>query len=189
MLFKGVTARQIIESLFGPEAEEVNEVVSIIQSAQTWEEANEKLKPFRIRFSENSPYGSPGFDPATGITWLPARIFGTGQDWFTIIEHEFTHRDQMVRAWQRGGDLDRITASQNRHFFDKRGNLRMDRYKSHPLEMQALAKNAISKATKQGKDLEKMARSGQLRGYAPYPPGNRKRFGKYAYQMLNNRVT
>lgn len=184
------SARKLIETFTGPPEEEVNAAVEIIKRSNTWQEANQSLEPYWVRFADDNPIlnhtgAVGGFDHESGFVELNARYFNRhGVDWRTVIEHELTHHGQMRRAWNRGGDLKQIKASHERHFFDKNGNIRMDRYTTHPLEMQALARNAVSSAKLSGRNAQDLLRRGKLGALAPLPPGNRKRFGKYAYQML-----
>ena len=188
-------ARQLIEVYTGPSKADIDAAVQIIRygNHDTWQEANVLLEPHWVAFNDSWPIlirsgAIAGFDADTGFVLLNANGYrycsSPTIDWRTVIEHELTHRGQMLRAYQRGGNLAKIVKSHEKYFLGKHGEVRMDRYTTHPLEMQALARNAVSKAKTFGRDPAVLMRRGELGQYAPLAPGDRKRFGKYAYQML-----
>jgi hypothetical protein len=178
----------LLEVLTGASHEEVNEILGILRRARSWKEANTALADYRIMFDPEHIWAKSGaragFDPEHNITWLNPSSFWPGRNWRVEIEHELMHREQMRRAWERGADMTKIARSHERYFFDKQDRLRHDRYTRHPMEMQALARNAITAARNDRQDPVKLLRNGTLAAYAPMYVGDRPRFGKYAWQIL-----
>ena len=182
-----VKARQILELLTGPTSDEVEDILAIIRSAPTWQDANEKLEGTYIRFDPDDPAikatGAVGAMNGEWITLNPLIFRMEDERLRIVIEHELTHRDQMLSASASGGDPLQITADKLDHYSDEHGRIDIDKYLRDPLEMQALARNAVGGARRAGKDVGDLLRRGKLDRYAPMTPLNRKRFGKYAYQM------
>jgi len=191
-----MNSRRLIDALTGPSAEEVEQVVRIILSSRTWQQANEKLEPFGVVFSDNHPDlratgAAGGYDGVMGLVVLNAAFFGrlSPEYWRVTIEHELTHSQQMRRAKAAGADPGRITRGKMNQFtkhgnrFAKHGGVDLDLYLRDPLELQALARNAVSTAQRAGEDPRALMRSNQLRHRAPVAPRDLNRFHKYAYKM------
>lgn len=182
-------AREIIEKLTGPSAEQVSAIADIIRNSSSWQEANERLEPHGVVFMDDHPVlvetgAIGGYDPDYGKVILNARYFPIPEQYLhTAIEHELTHSEQMARAAARGGDPRRIVGSRAQQMQQLSGNEWRRRYARDPLEMQALARNAVSAARRAGRNPRNLLRRGKLGSYAPLRPGDPKRFGKYAYQM------
>lgn len=185
-----MNALQVIEKLTGPSQEEVDEILRVIDTSRTWQEANEQLKRFGVEFTDSHPdiVDNNAIGGCTG-EWvlLNARHFRytPTAKWRTVIEHELTHREQMRRAAQRGADSRKVTDRKLAQF-TKSGRVDPELYLRDPLEMQALARNAVTAARAAKEDPMKLLRSGGLARYSPLPPLNKKRFHKYAYQMAES---
>jgi hypothetical protein len=177
-------SRQIIEAVVGPSPEEVEHIMDLANGSRNWQEANEKIKPYGVAFSNHSMLASTGaiggYDPESGMVLLNAKYFPMPAKYLRIaLEHELVHRDQMSRAVKRGADPAKIVHSKLQRYL--KGDWKS--YKQDPLEMQALAYNAVASARRSDEDPRALLRRGYLRQHAPLPPGDRKRFGKYAYQI------
>src|SRR5271157_562805 len=183
-----MSSRALIDALTGPSTEEVEQILGIIVGSRTWQEANRKLEPFRVVFSDNHPDmmtgAAGGYDGEMGMVVLNAAYFRrlSPEYWRVTVEHELTHGQQMSRARAAGADPGRITRGKLNRFI-KKGNVDLDLYLRDPLELQALARNAVSTAQRAGKDPRALMRSNKLRHQAPIQPRDLNRFHKYAYQM------
>lgn len=99
-----------------------------------------------------------------------------------VLTHELAHLDQMRRAKASGTDVDDLYQRKLRAW-NNGTNFSVDKYLTDPLEVQALARNAVDTAHEQGADVDRAMRSGSLTRYAPLQPRDRKRFLKNAYRM------
>jgi hypothetical protein len=175
------------ERLVGPSNDLVREIISVIKSSPTWQAANERLAQYGIEFTdarqELNQTGAPGgYALDVKKVLLNANTFRRRDTpWDVILNHELVHKEQMDRMMQSGGDPDEVHRSLERRFIARDGTINMANYTQHPFEMQALAKNAVVAA---GRHAKHELRRGRLGAYAPLEPGDKKRFGKYAYQML-----
>lgn len=188
-----MNARELIERLIGPPAELVDELVWIINRARTWQEANESLSAYGIAFTTTNPDlnrtgAVGGCNHEDTLIYLNATYFGRRMDWHTVLAHELTHRDQLERLHATGKDVNAIYAKKEKRYYDKEGYVRPEVYLNDPAELQALARNAVDSAVKQGKDVHQLLRRGHLGRYSPIPPGDAKRFGKYAHQFIGARA-
>jgi hypothetical protein len=194
-----MNAHSIVSALLevlGPSAEEVQEIVNIIKAGGDMQALNAQLVPRGIAFDYHETFRAhPGaigaFDGETMMVLLnPASLAPYVRNrvpWETVIAHELTHREQMSRAQDAGADPGKITGNKLAKFTRPGGGIDTDKYLSDPLELQALARNAVDAASAKGHDVGKAMRKGNLGGYAPLPPGDQKRFGKYAYQYAQDR--
>jgi hypothetical protein len=182
----------LTEKLTGPSPEQVHTIADIIQRSPNWPEANQRLEPYGVVFMDDHPIlvqtgALGGYDPDYGKVILNAAYFPIPEKFlYTAIEHELTHVEQMARAAARGGDVQKIVGTRAQQMQQLSGNEWRRRYARDPLEMQALARNAVTAARKAGRNPRALLRRGRLGSYAPIPPGDPKRFGKYAYQMSEN---
>lgn len=194
-------ARDLVDQLLefvGPSSGEVDEVVHIIISARQrgapLHELNARLRPHSVQFTDDNPYlgstSAAGGCYGTNVV-LPVSLYSNldtdahaTSRLRTLIAHELTHRDQMCRAEQAGADPEAVT---DRIFarIAPGGKVDHERYSKEPLEMQALARNAVDSAARDYRSspdsLRKDMRSGRISSYAPSRVGDRKRFLKNTY--------
>jgi hypothetical protein len=182
-------SRELLELLIGPSSEEIDRIVRLVQGSRTWQEANRKIERFGIVFANDNPDlistgAIGGYNPETNRVELNAAHFPIRPEGRlrTAIEHELMHRDQMQRAQERGGNPTEIVRRKLNAYIQG-GVVNAEKYGRDPLEMQALARNAVSMARAKGLNPKKLMRAGELYRYAPLTPLDLKRFHKYAYRM------
>jgi len=182
-----MNAREILEKLLGPTREQVEQIHHLITNSRNWQEANRRMKAdgLNIKFDPEHPAiketGAAGGAFGEGIVLNPWLMDKPDFLW-TVLEHEMTHMLQLQRAKRRGANPEEITDRKYARFV-KGGKIDAEAYGRDPLEMQALARNAVSAARRGGYDPLKLMRRGTLANLAPMRPGDVKRFHKYAHQM------
>jgi hypothetical protein len=178
-----------LDALTGPTRSDVDRIIGVINRARSWQAANKALAGNGVRFTDDHPdlnrHGALGAADGTEVVLNASFFHRVGSEMLrTTIEHELTHREQMLRAAKTGADPKSVTSRKLASWLDKWGRVNLQRYLSDPLEMQALAYNAVRSAGDRGADVAGRLRSGTLAFDAPLTPRNRKRFGKYAYQIM-----
>jgi hypothetical protein len=182
-LFESV--RELIEILTEIPWMELKHILAIIRRSEGPSEANERFAKhgYRVRFNPTlkTPAAYLGVED---MIYIHPRL-GRDPDLLEIIEHEMMHREQYKRVRQRGGNPKEVATSYRSHIMDPRGRIRVDRYSSHPHELQANARAAISLARRKGLDPYQLLLQGKLGDILQtVPPGNKARFAKYVWQML-----
>lgn len=154
------------------------------------EAANAALRPYHIAFEEipewkRFPEAFGGYSADLERIALNPRKWPLRQvvAWPVVISHELAHADQMARASAAGASPKEIVR-RKLAYMTPGGRMDYTRYLSDPLELQALARNAVDAVP--GSAAQHL-RQGTLSRYAPLPPGNLRRFGKYAYEIATAR--
>ncbi len=198
-------ARELVNHLLefvGPSNGEVDEVVDIIMTARQRDDSvhnlNARLRAHGVEFTDDNPYlgstqaaggcrGTSVVLPMSYYSSLRADAYSMSR-LRTVIAHELTHRDQMCRAEQDGADPEGIT---DRIFarIAPGGKVNHDKYAKEPLEMQALARNAVDSAVRHYRNpgqINQDLRSGEISNFAPSRVGDRKRFLKNTYNYAKS---
>lgn len=186
------SARILLEVLLNPLPEEVARLAQLINASASWQEANQKLAGTGVKFEAHPALVQTGavggLLGSDGGVRLNPDWFGRQSDWAMVIAHELTHREQMQRAAASGADTEAVVDRKLASFTNRHGQIDLERYLRDPLEMQALARNAVDAAVRQGQSVPALLRRGGLGRFAPLTPRNTRRFGKYAYQVAQGRA-
>jgi hypothetical protein len=175
----------------GASDEDVEAIASIIRAAPTMDAANAELRAYGLAFEETPewqrfPTAFGGYSAELGRVVLNPRKWPERRriPWETVISHELVHTDQMNRASARGASPQDIV-KRKLAYIAPNDAMDYDRYLSDPLELQALARNAVD-AAEPGSVAQRL-RQGQLARLSPLLPRDPKRFAKYAYEIARAR--